>query len=154
MVDVITEINILSPLKQVAEFAANPDNAPEWYVNIKSVEWKTPKPLTRGSQIAFKAQFLGRELAYIYEVVEFVLDKKMVMRTTDGPFPMETTYTWEVIEKDVTKMTLRNRGNPSGFSKLLTPFMGSMMKKANKKDLQKIKEILEKGEGGTTFGTF
>ncbi|PLS05325.1 ATPase [Neobacillus cucumis] len=144
MVDVFTEINIRSPRKEVAEYASNPDRAPEWYVNIKSVEWKSPKPLTLGSQIAFKAQFLGKELAYIYEVVEFIPNQKFVMRTADGPFPMETTYTWESIETNVTKMKLRNRGNPTGFSKLFTPFMGLMMKKANKKDLEKLKIILEK----------
>lgn len=99
MVDVITEIQIDCPRKKVATYATNPDNACEWYVNIKSVEWKTSKPLTLGSQIAFKAQFLGRELAYVYEIVELVPDEKLVMRTADGPFPMETTYTWETLEK-------------------------------------------------------
>jgi len=144
MVDVVTEINIHSPLKQVAEYAANPDNAPEWYVNIKSVEWQTSKPLTIGSQISFKAHFLNKELAYIYEVVEFSPSHKLVMKTADGPFPMETTYIWESIDNNGTRMTLRNRGNPTGFSKLFTPFMGLMMKRANKKDLEKIKYILEK----------
>lgn len=72
VVDVQTEVIINSPRDRVSEYTANPDHAPEWYINIKSVEWKTPKPLKIGSQMAFKAKFLGRELAYVYEVVEYV----------------------------------------------------------------------------------
>lgn len=143
MVDVLTEINIRRPIEIVSEFAANPDNTPEWYVNINSAEWQTQKPITIGSLIAFKAQFLGRQLAYVYEIVEFIPGQKLVMRTANGPFPMETTYTWETINDNLTRMTLRNKGNPNGFSKLLTPFISTMMKRANKKDLIKLKEKLE-----------
>jgi uncharacterized membrane protein len=143
MVDVLTDIIINRPLDKVANYAANPDNAPEWYVNIKSAVWKSPKPLTVGSQIAFKAQFLGRELAYTYEIVEYIPGQKLVMRTAEGPFPMETTYTWTAVDEGHTRMTLNNKGQPSGFSKLFAPLMATMMRKANTKDLKRIKEILE-----------
>ena len=128
----------------MAEYASKPDNAPEWTMNIKSVEWKSAKPLTIGSQISFKAEFLGRKLAYTYEYVEWVAGKKLVMKTSEGPFPMETTYTWEAIDNGTTRMTLQNKGAPAGFSKLFEPFMAFAMKKANNKDLKRIKEILEK----------
>ena len=144
MVDIKTEILIECPIEKVAEYASKPDNAPEWTMNIKSVEWKTAKPLTIGSQISFKAEFLGRKLAYTYEFVELIAGKKLVMKTSEGPFPMETTYTWEAIDNKTTRMTLQNKGAPAGFSKFFAPFMAFAMKRANNKDLKLLKEILEK----------
>lgn len=143
MVDVYTEIMIRSPISRVSAYAANPSNAPEWYVNIDSAEWLTEKTIEIGSLIAFKAQFLGKELAYTYEIVEYIPGSKLVMCTSNGPFPMETIYTWEALDENHTKMTLRNKGIPTGFSSLFAPFMSLMMKRANKKDLKKIKSIIE-----------
>ena len=143
MVNVFTEITINKPIDMVAGYAANPDNAPEWYVNIKSAEWKTPKPLRVGSQVAFLAHFLGRKLAYTYEFVELIPKQKLVMRTAEGPFPMETTYTWTALDANTTQMTLRNQGSPSGFTKLFAPLIAKIMKKVNNKDLTSIKNILE-----------
>ena len=94
-VDVLTEIVIARPRAEVAAFAADPDNATAWYENIKAVEWRTSPPLAVGSRIAFVAQFLGRRLEYTYEVREHVPGERFVMSTAEGPFPMETTYTWE-----------------------------------------------------------
>ena len=82
-------------------------------------------------------------MAYTYEIVELAPGKRMVMRTAEGPFPMETTYTWESTGDDHTHMTLRNRGEPSGFSKLMAPFMASAMRRANQKDLAALKALLE-----------
>jgi len=146
MIDVITEIIIHANTEEVAAFAADPGNAPQWYINIKAVEWQTSKPLQQGSRIAFKAKFLGRELSYVYEITEFVPGEKLVMQTADGPFPMKTTYAWQKINNTTTKMTLRNQGNPSGFSKRITPFMRAAMKRANKKDLKLLKSIFEKNQ--------
>lgn len=142
-VNVSTEIIIKRPVDKVVRYASDPDNATQWYTNIKSVEWKTSKEIRVGSKIEFMAQFLGKRLIYTYEIVEFIPNQKFVMRTADGPFPMETTYLWKSLSGNETKMTLINRGSPSGFSKFLAPFMSFAMRNANLKDLSRIKHILE-----------
>lgn len=145
-VDVEVETTILQPPGAVAAFAGDPTNATEWYANIKSVGWHTPPPVAVGSRMDFVAQFLGRRLAYTYEVVELVPERRLVMRTADGPFPMETTYTWEPARQGATRMTLRNRGNPSGFSRVATPIMQRAMRRATTRDLARLKALLETGE--------
>jgi uncharacterized membrane protein len=141
-VDVVTEIDIARPVAVVAAYAADPDNAPEWYENIRSIEWRTDRPLQVGSVVAFVARFLGRTLEYDYQFVEVEPGARLVMRTARGPFPMETSYTWAP-SAGGTRMTLRNRGEPAGFSKVLAPFMTRAMRRANRKDLARLKALLE-----------
>ena len=142
-VDVFSEITIERPIAEVAAYAADPFNAPAWYVNIESVEWVTPPPAQLGSTVKFVARFLGRQLAYTYEFVDFVAGERLVMRTAQGPFPMETTYTWSPLGDGRTHMELRNRGEPSGFSKIMARFIGLAMRRANRKDLERLRSILE-----------
>jgi len=145
-VDVEVETTILQPPAAVAAFAGDPTNATEWYANIKSVDWRTPPPVAVGSRMDFVAHFLGRRLAYTYEVVDLEPDRRLVMRTADGPFPMETTYTWEPAAEWATRMTLRNTGNPSGFSRVAAPIMQRAMRRATTKDLARLKALLEARE--------
>jgi uncharacterized membrane protein len=142
-VDVHTEIDISRPRAEVAGYASDPDNATAWYENIEAVEWKSSKPVAVGTRIAFVAKFLGRRLAYTYEVREHVPGERFVMSTAEGPFPMETTYTWADAADGGTRMTLRNRGEPAGFAKVAAPMMASAIRRANRKDLRRLKQILE-----------
>lgn len=143
-VDVVTTIEIDRPRSDVAGFAADPDNATAWYVNIRSVEWRTEPPVRVGSRVAFVARFLGRRLEYTYKVLELVPDERLVMSTAQGPFPMTTTYVWEDLHGGRTRMTLRNEGEPSGFARTGAPMMAAAMRRANQKDLRRLKEILER----------
>lgn len=142
MVDVLTTRDFPQPPPVVAGFAVDPDNAPKWYENIKSVEWKSAPPLAVGSKMAFVAHFLGKRLAYTHEVLVFVPNESLVMRTSEGPFPMETSYVFAALPGGGTRMTLRNRGQPAGFSRLVSPLMAFMMRRANRKDLDRLARVL------------
>jgi len=142
-VDIETEIVIARPRDEVAAYASDPDNATAWYRAIEAVDWETPPPLAVGSRLAFVARFLGRRIAYTYEVREHVPGTRFVMSTAEGPFPMETTYAWEDAGERATRMRLRNRGEPAGFGQVTAPLMARAIGRANRADLRRLKELLE-----------
>jgi uncharacterized membrane protein len=142
-VEVQTEIEIARPRERVAAYAGDPDNAPSWQKKIVAVDWQSPKPVAVGSQIAFAARFLGGRLAYTYEVTELVPGERLAMATSEGPFPMETTYLWEDTPTGGTRMTLRNRGGHSG-SRVAARLMTGSIRRANRKDLRRLKSLLER----------
>jgi uncharacterized protein YndB with AHSA1/START domain len=143
-VDVLSEIVIARPRDEVCAYACDPDNARSWYRKIKRVEWQTPKPLAVGSRIAFVARFLGKGLAYTYEIRELEPGRRLVMGTDEGPFPMQTTYVFDDAPGG-TRMTLRNTSDKSGFAKPSRSLIMASMRRANRKDLKRLKRILERG---------
>ncbi len=143
-VDVRTEIVIDRPVEPVSAYAADPSNAPTWYANIDTVTWETDPPARVGSRVSFVARVLGRHLAYTYELVELVPGERLVMRTQQGPFPMETTYPWAPAGPAATRMVLRNRGEPARFSRVVAPLVAPAMRRANRADLEALKAILER----------
>lgn len=143
-IDVTTQIEIERPPEVVAAYAADPTHAPEWYENIESVDWKTSPPVRVGSRMDFVAHMLGRRLAYTYEVIDLVPGERLVMSTAQGPFPMETTYTWEAAGEGRTLMKLRNRGMPSGFARVGSRIMAAAVRRETSKNLKALKELLEK----------
>jgi uncharacterized protein YndB with AHSA1/START domain len=142
MVDVSVERVIARPRDEVAAYVVDPGNAPEWYENIKAVDWRPP--LAVGSELGFVAQFLGRRLQYTYVVRELVAGERLVMATAQGPFPMETTYEFADAPGGATRMTLRNRGEPAGFKKVAGPVMARAMRRANEQDLRRLQALLER----------
>lgn len=143
-IDVQVETTIDCARHVVAAYAADPDHAPVWYDNITGVRWVSEKKLAVGARMEFEAHFLGRRLAYIYEIRELVPGERLVMSTDARPFPMETTYTWEDAPAGGTRMTLRNRGQPSGFSKVAAPVMAAGVRRNTKRNLAELKRLLEK----------
>lgn len=145
VLDVTVTTTVARPREAVSAFAGDPGNAPAWYAAIASVEWQTPPPLAVGSRLAFVARFLGRTLRYTYEVLELVPGRRLVMATSAGPFPMETTYEWADAPGGGTVMSLRNRGRPAGFPALLAPLTAVAVRRATRGDLARLTRLLEAG---------
>lgn len=135
--DVLSAIEIDRPRSEVADYVSNPENASAWYENIKKVEWKSPKPLSAGSEIAFEAEFMEQTLDYTYQVTEYVPGQSLVMSSTSAPFPMETSYRFSDTPAGGTKVELRNAAHD--------PDMASAIEIENRKDLARLKSILENG---------
>ena len=93
MVDVEVHTTIDRPRHDVAAYCCDPDNVTAWYANIKAVKRETRWATTVGSRFRFTSDFLGRRLEYTYEVVELVPAERLVMRSDQSPFRMETAYT-------------------------------------------------------------
>jgi hypothetical protein len=135
-------IEIDRPRSEVAAFAIDPTRAREWYGDVKDVKWNR-QPVVVGSRLAFVAAFLGKESDYVYEVTELVPGERFAMSRAEGPFPMETAFWWEDIGEGCTRMTLQSSGHPTGLSLLLAPLLRSSMKRSARKDLQRLKSVLE-----------
>jgi hypothetical protein len=142
-VDVEVHTTIDRARAEVAAYCCNPDNVTSWYANIRSVQWETAPPVQKGSRFRFTSQFLGREMAYTYEVVDMVLAERFVMRSDGSPFAMETTYTWQDAQGGATLMTLRNRGEPTGFVGLTAPILATAIRRATGNDIARLKANLE-----------
>ncbi|WP_327111610.1 SRPBCC family protein [Nocardia sp. NBC_01730] len=142
-VDVVTEVVINRSRELVAAFAGDPTNTPAWYDKIRGVDWRTAPPLRVGSQMDFVVHSHGRRLAYTYEVVDYAPGERLVMRTSAGPFPIEMTCTWADTPEGGTRMTLRNRGEPSGFGKVAGRVLEAAIRRANRADLARLKTLLE-----------
>jgi uncharacterized membrane protein len=146
-VDIASEVVIARPRDDVAAFVAHPENATRWLESVKAVEWMPIGPLAIGSKVTHVTSVLGGSLTYTYEVLDHEPGEHIVMSTEDGPFPLETTYEWEDAGDGTTRMRLRNRAEPKKFSKLSAKLMARAMQKVNRKDLERLKAILEDGRG-------
>jgi hypothetical protein len=142
-VDVEVHTTIARPRAEVAAYCCDPGNVTVWNGNIKAAQWETTPPVALGSRFRFTSEFLGRRMAYTYEVVDLVAARRFVMRSEGGPFPMETAYLWEDDDQGGTWMTLRSRGEPTAFAGLSAPILATAVRRSTAKDLTQLKAVLE-----------
>jgi uncharacterized protein YndB with AHSA1/START domain len=147
-VDVASEIVIYRARAEVAAYASDPELASQWYTNVDEVEWRSEPRLQVGSRVAFVSYAGRKRTAFVFEVREYVPAERLVMRSVEGSFPMDTTYSWKDEGEHATRMTLRNRGEPTGLLKYVTPLLVPAMRRSIHKDLARLKRLLERGTTG------
>jgi uncharacterized membrane protein len=141
------QIRIQRPRAEVAAWAADPDNAPRWRKDVDKVEWKSQPPLRTGARIALTTPSLGLPLAYRYTVEEHVPGERTVLRTEEGPFPIETTLSFADAGDGATEVMLTTSGEKKG-SKVANRILERTIRRTSRKDLARLKKILESGEAG------
>jgi hypothetical protein len=145
-IDVASEIEIGVPREQVARFAADPGNATLWRQIFEEAEPEHVGSPQVGWRVIFVSKVLAGKVPYTYQVVEHVPGERLVMRTEDGPFPVQTTYAWEDAGDGATRMTLQTSGEPKKHTtKLAVRLMTKAWRKADAKDLAALKAVLERG---------
>jgi uncharacterized membrane protein len=142
-VDVVSAIEIRRPRDEVAAFVCDQDNAPAWNDSVESVEWETAGALGEGSRFTHVSEVLGRRVDYRYDVLELVPGERLVVSTEDGPFPLRTTYAWADGPGGTTTMTLHSYGHPDSFGRLSVPVIAKALRRANHKNLLRLKRLLE-----------
>jgi uncharacterized protein YndB with AHSA1/START domain len=135
--DVLTQIVIDRPRSEVADYVSDPENATEWSQHVSKAEWKSPKPLSAGSEFAFEARVGDEKRAYTYQVTEYVPGESLVMSSESGSSPMETRYRFSDTDSGGTKIELRNV--------MHDPDLASALEIDNRQDLARLKSILEDG---------
>ncbi len=142
-IDVKAEILIRRARDDVASFAMDPQNDPIWISGILEAKTLTEGPFGKGTKVQRVASFLGRRMHYTPEVVDYEPPAHIVMRT-DSPFDMTIRYDFEEAD-GATRMRINVRGGGSGFFKVAGPLLGLQVKKNLRRDLGKLKTLMESG---------
>lgn len=140
-VDVAPEIIVSRPRDEVAKFMFHPKNDLRWMSGIVKNRPFEDGPLKKGLRIEQVSTFLGREFAYIVEVIG-ADDDTFVEMAVEQPFPMTMRYELSDEGKS-TRVRIRARGEPGGVFRLAKPLLASMLKKSLAKDLGKLKTVVE-----------
>lgn len=143
MSDITIEIIINLPKERVAEYASDPENAPYWCKNIKSVQWDSEAPVRAGTRLLVQEQIMRRNMQNVYEVVEIIPGQKVVVKTRSNGMKIDTTVGWQAIDEDTTCMTVRIRAVPNAFFKAIVPFKALAIRNTCRRNLKRLKRILE-----------
>ena len=141
--DITATIEIKKWAVEVAAFAAHPDNATKWQVNIKSVDWKSPPPLRVGTRFVFGSSSFGKKTSLPFEVVKFAPGEQLIMRNSGDAFPKEIIYTWRPSEMGGTQMKMIQRGELTGLSRIFSIFSIRALQRSAAESLARLKTVIE-----------
>ena len=110
---------------------------------MRGTSWNRGNTLQPGDRITFTVEILGRRVAYDAEVIEYVPNRRLLLRAEGGDVPAEICYEWEPNTDGSTFMAYRRTGTPKGFLGPLARLAAWELRRTSRDDLSRLKAILE-----------
>ena len=133
------------PVEKVFEFVAHVENNAQWQSDILELKMTTSGPMQVGSTYRCVNRFMGRRIETEGLVTDFVRDTKYTIRITSGDVSGESTLFFEDFEGG-TRLTAVGHLDLIHL-KLTAMAVRHKIKKQLKKDMRRLKKILENGAG-------
>jgi len=130
------------PVADVFAALQDLDKASQWNPGVTEVRQTSAGPPGVGSTVVYVGSFLGRSYESPSEYTECVADKRIVTKTTSGPFDLEVAIELDRVEAG-TKVTASYRGESRGFFKLAEPIVVRLTKRHFETANENLKTLLE-----------
>ena len=144
MAKIQQSITINQPVEQVFAFVRDTRNTTRWHPSLTEARATLEGPAQVGTQITEVRTFIGCKMMSTFEIVEMEPNKRIVMKSESGPFPLKVTMTFESLG-NATRITLEADTEPKGFLKLADGMIAGMLKKELETDLSAAKHVVETG---------
>jgi len=116
--DVRAATRIAADAETVARRMFDPTNDPSWIGGVRTAEQLTAGPVEVGTRVRRRGRFLGRPIEWVMDVVEHEPERRLAMRATRSPFPMDVTY-WLGPVPGGTEAVIRVTGEARGATRCL-----------------------------------
>ncbi len=137
-------VSINQPVEQVFAFIRDTRNTARWHPSLSEARATLEGPAQIGTQVTEVRTFIGRKMESTFEIVELEPNKRIVMKSVSGPFPLKVTILFESLGK-ATRITLDGETEPRGFLKLADGMIAGMLQKELETDLSAAKHVVEAG---------
>lgn len=99
MADFQSSIIIQRPVKEVFDYALNPDNIPNIMPNVVKLEKLSEGPIDKGTKFLETRNIRGREAKAEIEITEFELYKTYTTKSVAGEITIVYKYSFDSIEE-------------------------------------------------------
>jgi hypothetical protein len=116
-------------------------NVRAWMRGPSSVEWKTAPPLRQGSKLECVFEGESPRRVYLWDVAD-ISDERLALTTITEGNLRRLTFTWRS-DRDTTTITINRYTELNGSEMLMSPLMGPVMRRGDRKRLRSLKAALE-----------
>lgn len=140
------EVNVIinKPPEEVFAFITNFENNALWQSGVMSAHFTSTGTLRVGSTYVQHSKFLGQQIEFAFEILEYEPGRHIRFKTTSGTFPVDIVRAVEPADGG-TKLSAIITGEPGGIFRLAAPLVHSMMRRQIETDYANLKTLLEAG---------